>query len=295
LLGSMLYVLALSIGSSLAYFGGTGASRRYPQYCVITIEGNCFNHPEYSNKTYQDISAEDNLNATAQGYCLKRAADLYTWCGGGVITTAKYVPNGAVKYWGNYCLITRNGNCSQPGYANKSFRAPAGESYSNPPNSTACFKKALDFQCLCNMGGNTTATYGSTAQKFTSTVCCFSPYTVCGSSCVNLTSNNNNCGTCGNKCAAGTSCQNGRCTSICTAPTIYCNSTCVDPTTDKNNCGTCGHKCDYGCYGSQCYCPGYQTYCVDHCTDTNTDDFNCGTCGNVCRTACDGGGLCIPA
>lgn len=51
----------------------------------------------------------------------------------------------------------------------------------------------------------------------------------CGGSCVNLSTSNGNCGSCGNICSGLTpTCCGGSCTSL---------------KSDESNCGTCGHKC----------------------------------------------------
>lgn len=51
----------------------------------------------------------------------------------------------------------------------------------------------------------------------------------CGSSCVNLSTSNGNCGSCGHICSG-------------IKPTC-CDGTCTNLKSDKFNCGTCGHKC----------------------------------------------------
>src|SRR4029079_12292763 len=48
----------------------------------------------------------------------------------------------------------------------------------------------------------------------------------------------NNCGACGNKCAPGTHCIEGKCG--CPAGLIDCFGLCVDPENDNNHCGGCG-------------------------------------------------------
>jgi hypothetical protein len=50
----------------------------------------------------------------------------------------------------------------------------------------------------------------------------------CNKRCVNLSSDNRNCGACGKHCGWGRKCCGGKCVSI---------------TSDVYNCGRCGHKC----------------------------------------------------
>ena len=53
--------------------------------------------------------------------------------------------------------------------------------------------------------------------------------TNCGGTCVNLSTSNGNCGSCGHICSG-------------LKPTC-CDGTCTNLKSDKSNCGTCGHKC----------------------------------------------------
>ena len=61
--------------------------------------------------------------------------------------------------------------------------------------------------------------------------------TVCGSMCVDTTSDLNNCGTCGHFCDLAGACCGGKCT--------YLNS-------DNNNCGGCGLRCPGTCHLGVC-------------------------------------------
>jgi hypothetical protein len=65
---------------------------------------------------------------------------------------------------------------------------------------------------------------------------------MCGVQCINVSSDNGNCGGCGLRCGVtGTSCQQGQC--ICASPQTVCGTQCVDMTKDTSNCGYCGHTC----------------------------------------------------
>lgn len=119
-----------------------------------------------------------------------------------------------------------------------------------------------------------------------------------------------NCGACGNKCAAGVACINGMCG--CPPGQTLCGDRCVDLTSDDQSCGQCGFDCSahppgdagdvpphmiYGCKAGQCtdlHC--YKDVGQDW-TDCNnslhpdgcevnlaqSDLLNCGKCANKCN------------
>jgi hypothetical protein len=123
---------------------------------------------------------------------------------------------------------------------------------------------------------------------------------------VYLTRDPKNCGKCGNACADGVRCFNGKCG--CDAGLTDCDGFCVDLTSNNNNCGACGVVCStpddagppppnmaYGCGQGTCGKIGcLQSYSdcnkdypgptSDGCeVQTGYDDpANCGACGNVC-------------
>jgi hypothetical protein len=159
---------------------------------------------------------------------------------------------------------------------------------------------------------------------------CPAPYATCPSATgkgeytcgVNLLTDSNNCGACGNVCPGATvfgtlrmttQCVDGKCQRECANPTTSydfrdCNGRVddgceVDAKSDLENCGTCGNKCPEGtdrCVDGQCGCPGGMTYCgcplglpvcgTRACKDTSSDNDNCGGCGNKC-SAPDAGPL----
>ncbi|MBL8715061.1 MAG: hypothetical protein JNL79_03650 [Myxococcales bacterium] len=93
--------------------------------------------------------------------------------------------------------------------------------------------------------------------------------TSCSGKCVELATDEENCGACGKACATGETCAASSC-----------------------GCGALGTKCKPGeaCTGGACTCKG--AVCGGTCIDTSTDPANCGGCGRACggTIACIAGG-----
>lgn len=78
------------------------------------------------------------------------------------------------------------------------------------------------------------------------------PYAWCGTNCVNLIADANNCGACGVVCGAGPvnshpACAASTCSFACNSGYSQCGSSCVDLHGDPNNCGACGNQCCSHC------------------------------------------------
>ncbi len=130
---------------------------------------------------------------------------------------------------------------------------------------------------------------------------------------VDVINDSKHCGVCGNACAAGKSCIDGKCG--CPDGLIECDGTCVDPKNDDWNCGACGKHCEppddaceempanayYGCHEGQCgalKCDRWAADCngdlgtkkcgSDGCEIASlTTRENCGACGNACAPGLD--------
>jgi hypothetical protein len=92
----------------------------------------------------------------------------------------------------------------------------------------------------------------------------------CGTACLDLAADPDNCGACGTKCAQVETCQQGSCVIAQCSPTyqgapcdvdgggyLYlgscCGTACADTQSDPANCGLCGNSCgDGGCNGGSC-------------------------------------------
>ena len=84
---------------------------------------------------------------------------------------------------------------------------------------------------------------------------CTPPQVSCSGTCVDTTSDSNNCGACGVVCGANQHCSNSSCT--CNSGLTMCSGQCVNLTSDANNCGSCSHVCPSGdtCVSSSCAAP----------------------------------------
>ena len=113
-----------------------------------------------------------------------------------------------------------------------------------------------------------------------------------------------NCGACGNKCAAGEVCNGGTCQ--CDRGPSGCDCL-TDFEADLMNCGACGVRCDsytnatptcrFGRCGSRCNAEfgDCNRDLSDGCEiNLSKDPQNCGSCGNACATgqACIDG-ICV--
>jgi hypothetical protein len=117
-----------------------------------------------------------------------------------------------------------------------------------------------------------------------------------GTGCGDTQSDANDCGECGNACAAGQSCVAGAC--VCPLYQSLCDDTCVPTSVDPANCGGCGQTCaanevcSAGACSDECL-PGLSA-CNQACVDLQNDSQNCGECDSACEAGkgC-ADGLCV--
>ncbi|HEX6276358.1 MAG TPA: hypothetical protein VFZ53_25130 [Polyangiaceae bacterium] len=120
-----------------------------------------------------------------------------------------------------------------------------------------------------------------------------------GSCNADTSSDEQNCGSCGNACLSNEACVGGSCRLSCTPPQEECSGACVDTSSNSLNCGACGTMCgtDEICQGGTCMmgsCPTGQETCNGACVDTQTSSTNCGSCGRVClATETCNAGTCV--
>ncbi len=157
-----------------------------------------------------------------------------------------------------------------------------------------------------------TSGLGTASSQTTATVetgdCCGFGLESCGGQCIDLASDEANCGACGVSCGASSVCVNGACQ--CGFGQIQCGTNCITPSVDPLNCGACGNVCGIGtnagkpfCVSGGCIaaCPSPLTGCPigsgpnSECVNTDSDSDNCGGCGIKCtgNTGCSAG-QCVP-
>lgn len=126
----------------------------------------------------------------------------------------------------------------------------------------------------------------------------------CGKQCVNLNNNSKNCGSCGNPCPSGSSCESGLCTNDC--PDECCaNSDCPGTEVCQDGSCTCTTECcrHSDCSGSE-ICQGGSCTCTAECC-VNEDCPGLEVCSQngacICATECclnsdcpQPGGTCQP-
>ncbi len=92
----------------------------------------------------------------------------------------------------------------------------------------------------------TLITTSPTTAQVTKSVFCAADRLACNNTCIDLRTDNNNCGYCNNSCPAGTSCLNGNCAVPCSAGKDNCPDGCFNLLTDPRHCGSCLNSCPSG-------------------------------------------------
>ncbi|HVT10231.1 MAG TPA: hypothetical protein VHO67_22380 [Polyangia bacterium] len=185
--------------------------------------------------------------------------------------------------------------------------------------------------CSLTCGGSTPICSLQTQPTSCLPSCGGSTPMLCGSQCVNLTNDANNCGACGHSCASlphvkpnatspAVQCVSGACViqpAGCVSGYGHCSSKpddgCETDLTRPQTCGSCTNSCasplglcstttGAPVCASSCTAPT-PNLCGSKCVDTKTDPTNCGTCGHDCTAlphlkpgaavTCDGSGGCV--
>lgn len=131
--------------------------------------------------------------------------------------------------------------------------------------------------------------------------------TLCNGSCVDTTSDPQNCALCNDVCTtsianAHATCVNSACGFACDATYTSCAGGCWNTQTDVahcgSSCGACPSKTNetVTCSSGSCTyaCVSGTTSCNGSCVDLQTDPSNCGACGHGCLGGACSAGLCQP-
>ena len=107
--------------------------------------------------------------------------------------------------------------------------------------------------------------------------------------CVDLSTDMQNCGMCGNDCPANATCVSGQC--ACPQGEVACGNTCSNLSNDPQHCGDCQRNADRRhVRAGMCVCEQGKTLCPNGpggnpaCADLQTDPRFCGDCGTQCPT-----------
>jgi len=130
--------------------------------------------------------------------------------------------------------------------------------------------------------------------------CCSGGLQSCAGSCVNLTADPSNCGTCGTVCPTRAACQAGEC--LCPPGTHACADACVDDDSVDHcgasctSCPTPPNSAGAACDGTSCSfsCISGLTPCGAACANVQTDPMSCGACGHDCLGGACIAGVCQP-
>src|SRR5215472_16073742 len=68
----------------------------------------------------------------------------------------------------------------------------------------------------------------------------------CGQTCVDLASDSNDCGACGNACPTEHFCKGATCVTCADGNRTSCNGVCADLLSDPAHCGNCSTSCPNG-------------------------------------------------
>ena len=208
--------------------------------------------------------------------------------GGGSDTGTNTDGGGCTAMCSGQCadLKTDNANCGKCGNACSSGATCVQGNCQCQATSTKCGATCVDTKTdLANCGGcgkacgaDAGAIQGGgtwACQNGTCGISCPMGKTECAGACVDMKTDNANCGMCGQACQQTETCTESLC---CKTGQVVCNAACTDTQSDPSNCGMCGKTCPMNtpsCVQGQCVSAltyskaftGLQVPPAQHCTD----------------------------
>jgi hypothetical protein len=153
-----------------------------------------------------------------------------------------------------FLLFTSAGILHNNGTVNQS--AAPGASYVVVGTEETAIPTTLAFVPPTHLP-TTIATTRTAIPTITKSITCSSDTVNCNNKCVDLRTDNKNCGLCNTSCAIYESCTNGRCMTTCVSGYTSCTGGCYDLLTNAKHCGDCLNACPVGliCYYGQCSAP----------------------------------------
>ncbi len=169
----------------------------------------------------------------------------------------------------------------------------------------ACAEGVIVSEATSGVGGAVGAGSVSGAGGAANGIDCGKELRLCGSLCVDVESDSEHCGDCGESCDGGQVCLAGKCESGCGATLANCGGKCADTENDPSHCGECSKSCptppnsEPVCVKGACawFCNGDKLDCNqvanDGCElDVSQSVAHCGACGKACPAIANGQPLC---
>lgn len=115
---------------------------------------------------------------------------------------------------------------------------------------------------------------------------CLDGYQLCGDECVDVESNRDHCGECGNSCSGGgIACFGGACQCVDDAYT-NCDGACIDTSSSREHCGACGNECAQNekCADGTCKTKTVIEETVEETNDVRSEGYDCDSEGQYPAT-----------
>ena len=159
-----------------------------------------------------------------------------------------------------------------------------GDDESCVDGSCSCLPSCGDRECGDDGCGGTCGTCGDDRLCGSGGQClCLGALDECDDECVDVRTDESNCGTCGHECLVYEQCLGGACTTD--EPDGGCVASCEGRECGddgcEGSCGECGPE-QLCAAGGQCLCTNELTDCGDLCIDVRTDESHCGACDHAC-------------